>query len=622
LNTPRQTAALINRDKVSLERIGVPAAAAVGKILAAQVSAAFNDHASQATISAMIGRYMARVEPIILDSMVAGHLSGRARAIKLSAQGLAGHRKALSAYDDALSYYQKRMKLTPEDIEKLRKLYGQKALSVTKSASDLVDRRATAAIQESIEKGEHIRDAMARLKGAFESAGIVEPSPFLCETLVRSNLGAAYTAGEWQALRDPELAEVHAGFLYVCTGDNRVRPEHLEWDYFTGPKDDPFWQTHYPLCGWNCVPGETLVRGNVQHALKTRYSGPLVVIETAMGNKLSITPNHPILTADGWVPANKIGEGQTLFSYNRPTDGLLGNERTNQDAPARIEDVFQSFTPNGSASARTLARKLSALDLHGDARFCDGKINVVGANRILPLKRAPQPFHQYQLAVGSDAASALIPIHTLRGFDAGFQASSASASSIMRGLDLMGALIGRHLRPLQTLRIGLSADFDSLPFKPLNDSPMNSANAISDTLGAFFAKIPLLNRLANPHAIYRLLADHNIFAMKPTVKSYGLHSKFLSQLTAAFSGAVSADKVANVKMINFTGHVYDLQTVPGYYIAQGIVISNCRCTAIPTFSETESNIPAAYGPADEGDNPVTGLPWGTPPPDDMDDGLQ
>ena len=345
---PRATAALIDRDKKTLERIGVPAATAIGKVLATQVTAAFNDHASQAVLSAMISRYMRRLEPIILDGMVAGHLAGRLRAAKLAAQGLAARKRALSAYDDALAYFRRRMDLKPEDIERLRKLYGQKALSVTKSASDLVEKRATAAIQESLEKGEHIKDAMARLNTALASAGVVEPSPFLCETLVRTNLGAAYSAGEWRALQDPALAEVHTGFYYCTVGDMRVRETHAEWDGFTGPKDHEFWQTHYPLCGWQCVPGETLVRGQVKSALKTRYSGPLLVIETTMGNRLTITPNHPILTADGWIAANKIGEGQTLFSYNRPLDNFIGDDRTNQDTPARIEDIFQALVSNGT----------------------------------------------------------------------------------------------------------------------------------------------------------------------------------------------------------------------------------------------------------------------------------
>ena len=250
--SPRQTAALIDRDKKSLERIGVPAAAAVGKVLTTQVTAAFNDHASQAVLVAMISRYMNRLQPVILDGMVAGHLSGRARAIRMSAQGLAANRKSMGAYDEALDYYKKRMKLSPDDIERLRKLYGNEAAKTTRSASDLVERRATAAIQESIEKGEHIKDAMARLQTAFESAGIVEPSPFLCETLCRTGISQGYAAGQYNAMADPALQEMHTGWVYVTTGDMRVRDTHAELDGMTAAQDNEVWEKYLPPLGFNC----------------------------------------------------------------------------------------------------------------------------------------------------------------------------------------------------------------------------------------------------------------------------------------------------------------------------------------------------------------------------------
>jgi hypothetical protein len=36
-------------------------------------------------------------------------------------------------------------------------------------------------------------------------------------------------------------------------------------------------------------------------------------------------------------------------------------------------------------------------------------------------------------------------------------------------------------------------------------------------------------------------------------------------------------KVVNVKRLVFSGHVFNLQTEAGYYIADGILTSNCRC---------------------------------------------
>ena len=249
---PRATAALMDRDKKTLERIGVPAAAKVGQTLSQQITAAYADRITPGQVSDMIRHYMNRMQPILLDGMVAGHLSGRARTIKLATAGMAANKKALGAYDDALKYFQKRMRLTSEDVEKLKKLYNQKSLEVVKTSTAVVQKYAQKAIEESIANGEHVKDAMARLNAALESAGVNYPSPFLIESLVKSNIGAAYSAGKWFALQDPAIQEEQAGFLYVTTGDNRVRDSHQSWDYFTGPKDHPFWQTHYPLCGWGC----------------------------------------------------------------------------------------------------------------------------------------------------------------------------------------------------------------------------------------------------------------------------------------------------------------------------------------------------------------------------------
>ncbi|GGG33326.1 phage portal protein family protein [Hymenobacter glacieicola] len=39
---------------------------------------------------------------------------------------------------------------------------------------------------------------------------------------------------------------------YTTSGDDRVRPAHAEWDGITLPVDHPFWNNHYPPCGWKC----------------------------------------------------------------------------------------------------------------------------------------------------------------------------------------------------------------------------------------------------------------------------------------------------------------------------------------------------------------------------------
>jgi len=49
-------------------------------------------------------------------------------------------------------------------------------------------------------------------------------------------------------------------------------------------------------------------------------------------------------------------------------------------------------------------------------------------------------------------------------------------------------------------------------------------------------------------------------------------------LKGAF-GPVLLDDVVQVRTTRFRGHVYNLETTDGFYVAQSIIVHNCRCTA-------------------------------------------
>ncbi len=52
-------------------------------------------------------------------------------------------------------------------------------------------------------------------------------------------------------------------------------------------------------------------------------------------------------------------------------------------------------------------------------------------------------------------------------------------------------------------------------------------------------------------------------------------AEFFSQLDAGAPGPVFADEVVSVKRTAFRGHVYNLQTRSGIYVAGGILTHNC-----------------------------------------------
>lgn len=75
-------------------------------------------------------------------------------------------------------------------------------------------------------------------------------SPRRLRTIFDVNMRSAYQAGRWQRIEQVKAAMPY--LRYVATMDDRTREEHRAWHGVVLPVDDPWWNTHYPPCGWRC----------------------------------------------------------------------------------------------------------------------------------------------------------------------------------------------------------------------------------------------------------------------------------------------------------------------------------------------------------------------------------
>lgn len=75
-------------------------------------------------------------------------------------------------------------------------------------------------------------------------------SPRRLRTIFDVNMRSAYQAGRWQRIERVKAAMPY--LRYVATMDSRTRPQHRAWHGVVLPADDPWWDTHYPPCGWRC----------------------------------------------------------------------------------------------------------------------------------------------------------------------------------------------------------------------------------------------------------------------------------------------------------------------------------------------------------------------------------
>jgi len=68
-------------------------------------------------------------------------------------------------------------------------------------------------------------------------------------TIYDTNLRSAYQEGRWER---SQASTAHPYLMYRVGNSKNHRKEHLEWNGLVLPKDDPWWNSHYPPNGWGC----------------------------------------------------------------------------------------------------------------------------------------------------------------------------------------------------------------------------------------------------------------------------------------------------------------------------------------------------------------------------------
>lgn len=122
-----------------------------------------------------------------------------------------------------------------------------------KNLSKEISDRIKKTIVDLTEQGVHIKGGKTEIANILLKAGI-DPAaaPKVAETIFRTQSAAAYNAGRWNIVNDPDTKDYIWGFEYVTAHDRRVRPEHRLLEGVRLPKEDPFWQRFLPPNGWNC----------------------------------------------------------------------------------------------------------------------------------------------------------------------------------------------------------------------------------------------------------------------------------------------------------------------------------------------------------------------------------
>lgn len=390
---------------------------------------------------------------------------------------------------------------------------------------------ARSELLDGFQQGESIPDLRERLRG---SAGLTGRNATLVartQVLDASNAGSYDTARVsgldllkgWEATPDARTRDTHsaAGAFYQGDGMIALADPFTVGGFACERPHDPSLPASER---YNCFPAGTLVQaGRIERAYRRWFDGELVDIVTAEGKHLSGTPNHPVLTRRGWVGLGLIAEGDELLCYGVDPDGA---SRHHIDAvPTEIEKCFDALSVVGE-----LVRVAShRVDFHGERP--QGYVDVV--------RRDGELSDHIRTSVVECLGDLPLPLT-----DVGLSHLSGGRGQAARCLAAGGT----------------------------SDGIMGCGSQGQAVLGASSGH-------SDKHRIATIPGLDTPTEQEPT-KSSPLYSGFDSETLLGLAGQIGTDKVIGVRRRPWSGHVYNLQTAGGTYVANDIIVHNCRCTLV------------------------------------------
>jgi SPP1 gp7 family putative phage head morphogenesis protein len=323
----------------------------------------------------------------------------------------------------------------------------------------------------------------------------------------------------------------------------------------------------------NCfVPDTKVTHADLLGTSSRWYTGEVVTIRVKSGNVITVTPNHPILTSHGWVSAGKITKGSYVISA---TDSERMHSLVNPNynhVESTIKDVVDTFEASLGVSSKTV--EVSAMNFHGDG--VGSEIAVINSDSLLRDKLIAQHESKGNFITTAGNSS---NFSGLSDFASMFESVFASSDCVVCGSHIDGVEITTSGAHHQSISSGLISNNDVV----LDQDSTNhiasdieiKRNVVLALAGYVIGYDGLLGQVIN-----------NTFSDASSRKQACANNLLrnavqIGNLLEAFTGLINLDEVIDVQIEAYSGHVYNLQTSTGWYIANNIISHNCRCVMVP-----------------------------------------
>lgn len=335
----------------------------------------------------------------------------------------------------------------------------------------------------------------------------------------------------------------------------------------------------------NCFPAETVLKfaQDVKVAFRAWYSGELSQLVMEGDETLTATPNHPVLTPNGWIAIGSLKEGDYVIKVSDHGIKPIVDETDRHKSMSSIIDAFDTIRCEGNADVTLGA------DFHGD--IVEGNVDVVFANNPLSFGLKPsigESFDKLPLAMSDVSAFGV-------GFrDKLFVASGSTSDRIMCGFGQFSATIGTDAIHSDCIGFAGTSALDAVlsQYSP-DDSPLAATSNVDSN-----GKLTVSRKITGDDGVLvkvvdgvgglpalSAIRDGDASILKVPSDSIGPKANDGGYFGQSHTLKYELVRVVDNTRRDFSGHVYTLETECGWFAVSNaaIITKNCRCTSRPVI---------------------------------------
>lgn len=428
---------------------------------------------------------------------------------------------------------------------------------------DMLRNELESLLENGILQGHNPRRLAVHLRKRF---GV---SQFNAERLMITELARVQTEAQKQSFERNGFDEyIFLALGTACPICKKLNEKHFKvTKMMSGTNAPPI----HPLC---VFPNTKVIAPDIEAMTRSSYSGCVVEIGTSDGARLTVTPNHIVLTARGWVRAKNLIKGDKVINYSRGIKSVIESDPTDNDGIPTIEELFTSLLESGAVPAMSMP--ISSEDFKGDASS-DGEIDIIFIDGKLRNKlnaTLSQLVGDILLVGASESGEVTLPRNcSLAEHLVGL---GLAADGIMSGSRIAAILLRGTLTHSQLIGLRFPSDYDARLYKTAANDTSADIKLFGDGIFAHPGSIHISDLLDIKRDFDSL--KRNTASLETALDGRFCDSVGLCDFISAFSGFVTFDDIIFVTNKYYSGHVYDASSLSTLYIANGIITSNCRCS--------------------------------------------